>query len=282
MKSAIHQTYRKANEAVKYLKCQWKSPPRVAIILGSGLQNVIHQLHSQLRIPYTSIPHFPNPTVAGHSGTLLLGRWGSQPVAILEGRVHLYEGYTPSEVVFPVRVLALAGVKALIATCAAGGIAPRLKPGRLMLFSDHLNCQGTNPLSGWHDPQFGPRFVNMSGIYDSALRAETREAARRLRLKCSEGVYAAVMGPSYETPAEVRALRRLGVDAVGMSTVPEVIAARQLGVRVLAIATITNRAAGLGTTPLSHEEVLRKGNMASRDLALLLDHLLTHRARDLV
>jgi len=192
------------------------------------------------------------------------------PVAVMAGRVHLYEGYEPGEVVFPVRVLALAGIRCLITTCAAGGIAPRATPGSFMVFSDHLNLQGANPLAGSHDPRWGERFVDMSEAYDSRLRREVLKAARGLGLKCFEGVYAALLGPSYETPAEIRALRALGASAVGMSSVPEVIAMRQMGVRVLSLATITNRAAGLSRKPLSHQEVIMTGQAAGRNLARLI------------
>jgi purine-nucleoside phosphorylase len=214
--------------------------------------------------------------VAGHGGILHLGFWGRLPVAILEGRVHLYEGYAAAEVVFPVRVMALAGIKIFLVTCAAGGIAPRAVPGRLMIFADHLNFQGANPLAGVSEERWGERFVDLTEAYDPELRRWARQAAARrggLRPKPFEGVYASLLGPSYETPAEIRALRRLGADAVGMSTVPEVIAARQMGARVLALAMITNRAAGLGTRPLNHREVLEVGKTASRSLARLLDAL---------
>jgi purine-nucleoside phosphorylase len=195
-------------------------------------------------------------------------------VAVLAGRVHLYEGYEPGEVVFPVRVLALAGIRCLITTCAAGGIAPRATPGSFMVFSDHLNLHGANPLAGCHDPRWGERFVDMSEAYDSGLRREVPKAARGLGLKCFEGVYAALLGPSYETPAEIRVLRALGASAVGMSTVQEVIAMRQMGVRVLSLATITNRAAGLSRKPLSHQEVITTGEAAGRNLAVLISAML--------
>jgi purine-nucleoside phosphorylase len=267
--------YPEAVEAAQFLARRWSKRPRLGLILGSGLEGVVRDLRETRKISYRSIPHFAQPTVTGHHGALHLGFWGNVPVAILEGRVHLYEGYTPAEVVFPVRVLALAGMEFLVVTCAAGGIAPRAAPGCLMIFSDHLNLQGANPLAGFHDQRWGPRFVDLSEVYDRELRADARQVARALGLQCFEGVYAALLGPSYETPAEIRALRRLGADAVGMSTVPEVIAARQLGVRVLAVATITNRAAGLGKRPLSHEEVLRVGRQASQGLAQLLEGLVS-------
>lgn len=261
-------------QAVRFLRKRLPVQPRLGIVLGSGLGDAVGGLRDAAKIPYKSIPNFPGPTVRGHAGTFHLGFWGEVPVAVLEGRLHLYEGYAPAEVVFPARVLALAGVEVLLATCAAGGIAPRAAPGSFMIFSDHLNFQGQNPLAGLHNGRWGARFVDMSQAYDSALRRKAQRAARACGLRCFEGVYAALLGPNYETPAEIRALRRLGADAVGMSTVPEVIAARQMGVRVLAIATITNRAAGLRKQPLSHEDVLEVGKKAGRNLVRLLEALM--------
>jgi purine-nucleoside phosphorylase len=211
---------------------------------------------------------------------LHLGFWGDVPVAVLAGRVHLYEGYGPGEVVFPARVLALAGIRSFILTCAAGGIAPRATPGSLMVFSDHLNFQGANPLAGFHDERWGERFVDMSQSYDASFRLCVLKAARALRLKCFEGVYASLLGPTFETPAEIRALKTLGADAVGMSTVPEVIAVRQMGVRALVVAIITNRAAGLRRKPLSHKEVLETGQTASGNLARLIDAVMPALAQE--
>ena len=275
--------YAEAMKAARYLRARCRLRPRVGIILGSGLGKAVRPIRSARIISYRSIPHFPpsRTRVEGHAGELHLGLWNTVPVAVLAGRLHLYEGYSPAEVVFPVRLLGLAGVKMLIVTCAAGGIARQAAPGSFMIFSDHLNWQGQNPLAGPHDPRWGARFIDLSQAYDpELLRAAKRAAAGLSRqsggdqFTCFEGVYAAVLGPSYDTPAEVRALKRAGADAVGMSTVPEVLAARQLGLRVLAIATITNRAAGLSPRPLSHEEVLAVGKRASEGLARLLDALL--------
>ncbi|HET7842287.1 MAG TPA: purine-nucleoside phosphorylase [Terriglobia bacterium] len=266
--------YPEALRAAKYIRAHSKIRPRVGIILGSGLSGVLSGLKETEQISYRKIPHFPRPSVAGHAGVLHLGTWGKVPVAVLEGRMHLYEGYQPAEVVFPTRVLAWVGVTTLILTCAAGGIAPAGAPGTFMVFRDHLNYQGANPLVGPPDARWGERFVDLSEAYDPELRAAARRAARGLGVKCFEGVYVALLGPSYETPAEIRALRRLGADAVGMSTVPEAIAARQAGLRVLAIATISNRAAGLSRGHLSHQEVLSVGKSAGRNLARLLDRLL--------
>jgi purine-nucleoside phosphorylase len=276
-------SYREAVKASRYLAARCRLRPRVGIVLGSGLGEIVGRIHQATIIPYSSIPHFPvdGARVEGHAGELHVGLWGKAPVAVLAGRLHLYEGYSPNEVVFPVRVLGLAGVKILVVTCAAGGIAEQAVPGSLMILSDHLNWQGQNPLAGPHDPRWGARFIDLSQAYDPQLRRAAKRAAAGLsrrsgagRLKCFEGVYAAVLGPSYDTPAEIRALKRAGADAVGMSTVPEVLAARQLGMRVLGIASITNRAAGLSLRPLTHEEVLTVGKRTSAGLADLLDALL--------
>jgi len=271
--------YPEVVRAVKYIATRWPAAPRVGIVLGSGLLEVVPTLRRARKIPFAAIPGFPQPSVAGHGGALHLGFWAETPVAVCTGRVHLYEGYRPEQVVFPIRVLALAGIHTFIATCAAGGIAPCATPGSLMVFSDHLNFQGTNPLAGFHDQHWGERFVDMTHAYDPSLRHCALKAARALGLKCFEGVYASLLGPSYETPAEIRALKMLGADVVGMSTVPEVIVARQMGVRALAVAIITNRAAGLSRNPLSHAEVLQTCQAASRDLARLLDAILRALAR---
>jgi purine-nucleoside phosphorylase len=269
-----HHGYAQALQAARYLKERSPQFPRVGIVLGSGVDTLAARLADPATTPYQRIPHFPRPAVEGHTGKLHIGLWKKLPVAVLAGRVHLYEGYTPAEVVFATRVLGLAGVRTLVLTCAAGGIAPAAAPGSLMVFSDHLNFLGSSPLAGPHDPRWGDRFVDMSKAYDPRLRRAALKAARALRLKCFEGVYAAVPGPQYETPAEIRALKRLGADAVGMSTLPEVIAARQLNMRVLAVALITNRAAGLSKQPLRHDKVLSAGTHGAQDLARLLDGVL--------
>jgi purine-nucleoside phosphorylase len=260
--------------AARYLKEHLPQFPRVGIVLGSGLGGLVSRLSDPVTISFSHIPHFPRPAVEGHAGRLHLGRWKNLPVAVLAGRVHLYEGYTPAEVVFAVRSLGLAGVETVILTCAAGGIAPAANVGRLMVFSDHLNFLGSSPLAGPYDKRWGEQFVDMSRAYDARLRRAAIKAAGTLRLKSFEGVYAAMPGPQFETPAEIRALKRLGADAVGMSTVPEVIAARQLNMRVLAIALISNRAAGLAGRPLRHGEVLAAGVRGGEDLTILLDRIL--------
>ena len=266
----------RALAAAAYITARGGLKPRLGVILGSGLGEVVNRLKSPRRLPYESIPHFPRSTVVGHAGELAFGRWRDVPTAMLCGRMHLYEGYASSQIVLPTRALALAGIEYLFVTCAAGGIGARCTPGSLMIVSDHLNYQGVNPLVGSEDARLGRRFIDMTEAYDRELRSLARTAARTLRLKCSEGVYAALLGPSFETPAEIRALQRLGAQAVGMSTVPEVIAARQRGVRVLAVASITNRAAGLAREHLSHQDVLEAGRQGAQNLASLFDEVVAN------
>ncbi len=265
--------YDEAQEAVDCLPALSTLTPIMGLILGSGLGEVVQHLRVEATISYARIPHFPKATISGHAGRFHLGHWRGVPMAVLEGRMHRYEGYSAAQVAFPTRVLALAGIKTLILTCAAGGIHQKATPGALMVFSDHLNLQGDNPLAGPRDSRWGERFVDMTEAYDAQLRGAALKEAARLRIRCFEGVYAAVPGPSYETPAEIRALRRLGADAVGMSTVPEVLAARQVGMRVLAVAAISNRAAGLTRRHLTHSDVLEAGKKTSSDLGRLLDAL---------
>ncbi len=226
--------------------------PRLGVILGSGLGAFAEALADPVVLPMASIPHFPVPAVAGHAGNLCVGRVGSVRVACLQGRVHAYEGHAVHRVVFGARLLAAMGCRAVILTNAAGGIRDDLGPGDLMMLADHINLTGQNPLIG---PEEGLRFPDMTEAYDAELRTLGRDAAEALNLNLREGVYAGVLGPSYETPAEIRMLRAIGADAVGMSTVLEVIALRQLGVRVAGVSAITNRAAGLSSRTLDHVEV---------------------------
>ena len=231
--------------------------PVVGLVLGSGLGAFASRLKNRIAIPYEEIPHFPVPSgVVGHAGELVLGDVGKTPVAVLSGRVHYYEGRPMSDVVFPARALARLGVGAVVLTNAAGGVRKTFKPGDLMLMTDHINAFGTNPLIGANEDALGARFPDMSRVYDAALRKLAKETARRLRIPLREGVYLGNSGPSYETPAEIRAYRTMGADAVGMSTVPEAIALNHAGVRVLGISTITNMAAGILPKPLVHAEVL--------------------------
>lgn len=231
--------------------------PVVGLVLGSGLGAFASRLTNRIAIPYEEIPHFPVPSgVVGHAGELVLGDVGKTPVAVLSGRVHYYEGRPMSDVVFPARALVRLGVGAVVLTNAAGGVRKTFKPGDLMLMTDHINAFGTNPLIGANEDALGARFPDMSRVYDSALRKLAKETARSLRIPLREGVYLGNSGPSYETPAEIRAYRTMGADAVGMSTVPEAIALNHAGVRVLGISTITNMAAGILPKPLVHAEVL--------------------------
>ncbi len=236
-----------------------KLKPRVGIVLGSGLGAFTQELGSALAIPYGELPHFPVSSVTGHAGELVLGTLGGTPCAALSGRVHYYEGYDLERVGFPMRVLARLGVGTLIITNAAGAVNESFVPGDIMLITDHLNLTGANPLRGLNDERLGPRFPDMSDAYWRDGRRLVHQSAARVGVSLREGVYAGLAGPSYETPAEIRMLRTLGADAVGMSTVAEVIVAAHAGVRVLGLSIITNRAAGLSSTPLSHDEVKAVG-----------------------
>ncbi len=243
-------------------------------MLGSGLGAFAEGLADRKAIPYGQIPNFPRPTgVVGHAGELVLGRVGKTPVVVLSGRVHFYEGRAMADVVFPARMLVRLGVRAVLLTNAAGGVRRSFRPGDLMLISDHINLFGTNPLIGENEDAFGPRFPDMSAVYDRALRRVAKDTARRLRIPLKEGVYLGNPGPSYETPAEIRAFGRLGADAVGMSTVPEAIALAHAGVRVLGISTITNMAAGILPRPLVHSEVLAVTQKVGKRFVSLLTAL---------
>ncbi len=234
--------------------------PSVALILGSGLGGFADTLTESVVIPYADLPHFPRSSVPGHAGRLVLGRRDGVSVMAMQGRVHFYEGYSSWQVAFPARVLCSFKPKALVVTNAAGGINPDFKVGDLMAISDHLNLSGWNPLVGPNDEALGPRFPDMSHAYAPALTALLEQCARVEGILLKRGVYAQLSGPSYETPSEIRMLRTLGADAVGMSTVPEVIVASHMGVKVAGVSCITNLAAGIGTQPLSHEEVSLTAN----------------------
>jgi xanthosine phosphorylase len=243
---------------------------RLGIILGSGLGAVAEALEDAVTIPYTELPDFPQPSVHGHAGTLSLGTLSGVSVACLSGRKHVYEGGDPGAMRGPVRALKAAGAEALLATNAAGSLDAQVGPGSLMAISDHINMLGVNPLTGPNDDAIGPRFPSLRDAYDPELRALLHEAAGELGIGLAEGVYLATAGPSFETPAEIRAFRTLGADAVGMSTVPEVILARHAGLRVVAVSAITNLAEGMGGEALSHEQTLRYANAAAGDLTRLI------------
>jgi purine-nucleoside phosphorylase len=245
--------------------------PRVGIVLGSGLGAVADAVDGPIEIGYEELPGFPRPAVAGHAGRAVLGRMRGVPVCVLMGRAHLYEGGEPDERRVPIRALRAAGAEVLVLTNAAGSLRPEIGPGRLMAISDHINFTGHNPLVGPNDESLGPRFPSLRDAYDPALRAELHAAAGELGIDLADGVYLAVSGPSFETPAEIRAFRTLGADAVGMSTVHETILARHAGLSVAAVSVISNLAEGLAETPLSHEQTLADAGRAAGDLARLLE-----------
>ncbi len=251
--------FARAERAAKFVLARTRLRPRIGVVLGSGLGAFAEELAGATRLDYSRIPGFPVSTVESHAGQMYIGASGGVPVAVLAGRLHFYEGYSMDEVTFPVRVLGRMGIRALVITNAAGGISPDYRQGALVLIRDHVNFQGTNPLIGHNDERFGLRFPDMTRAYSDRLRHIARETGARQGMSLAEGVYAAVTGPSFETPAEIRALRTLGADLVGMSTVPEVIVARQMGLEVLGISCVTNLAAGILDQPITHEEVLETG-----------------------
>ena len=264
-----------AAETCAYLKTRIGSrQPRTAVVLGSGLGGFADELTDRLDIPCAEIPHWPVSTAIGHAGRLVFGKLTDLEIIALAGRVHLYEGYSPQQVTFGVRVLASLGVNSMVFTNAAGGINLNLQRGGLLLISDHINLQGSNPLAGPNDDSLGPRFPDMSEAYSARYREIAKQAARELGIELGEGVYAALLGPSYETPAEIRYLRTIGADVVGMSTVPEVIVANHMGVRVLGISCVTNMAAGILPQRIHHEEVLETGRMVRDTLVRLVKTVL--------
>jgi purine-nucleoside phosphorylase len=270
--SALQQ----AQEAADAVRTRTPLVPRAGLILGTGLGDLAEQISDATIIPYADIPHFPTPTVAGHAGRLVLGQLSGVAVAALQGRFHLYEGYTPEQVVLPTRTLRQLGADILIVTNAAGGLAPGQHAGDLLLISDHIGLPmmaGLNPLRGPNDEQLGPRFPAMTGAYDADLRASARQAAQAEGFALREGVYVMVSGPNYESPAELRFLRTIGADAVGMSTVPEVLAAVHMGMRVLAVSCITNvalPAEGEELPEPNHAEVVATAERAGAQLAALV------------
>jgi purine-nucleoside phosphorylase len=267
--------WHKAEEAAAAVRAVIADFPRVAIVLGSGLGAFADRLKDQVSIDYDRIPHFPTPTVAGHRGRLVVGRCGDTTIAVLQGRFHFYEGHDLATVTLPIRVLRRFGAETVILTAATGGIAANLAPGSLVCVNDHLNLIGLNPLHGPNDDRLGERFPDMSEVYSRRLRDIAHEEAGRLGVPLHSGVYAAMAGPSYETPAEVRMLRTLGADVVGMSTVPEAIVARHEGMNVLALAVVSNFAAGVSEQPISHEEVIAAGRAVAPTLAALLEAIVT-------
>ena len=272
--------FTQADSAAKLILERTPLRPKIGLVLGSGLGAFADSLTDATRVPYADIPSFPQSTAIGHAGRLLIGHAGTVPVAAMQGRVHQYEGYSAHEVAFPVRVFGRMGIRAVILTNAAGGINLGYSQGALVLLRDHINLQGTNPLVGSNDDRFGVRFPDMTQAYSRAYRQIAREEAAKLSIPLHEGVYAALLGPSYETPAEIEYLRRIGADLVGMSTVAEVIAARHMGMSVLAISCVTNMAAGILDQPLSHAEVMETGERVKSTFEALLRAVLPRIAED--
>jgi purine-nucleoside phosphorylase len=273
-------TFSRAEYAARFLLEQTSLRPKIGLVLGSGLGAFADELSDAVRVPYSQIPSFPLSTAIGHTGQMVIGKVGDVPAAVMQGRVHLYEGYSAEQVGFPVRVLGGMGVRALIVTNAAGGINTKYTQGALVVISDHINLQGQNPLVGANDERFGPRFPDMTQAYWKPYREMALKAARKLGKTVHEGVYAGLLGPSYETPAEIRYLRMIGADLVGMSTIPEVITARHMGMKVLGISCVTNMAAGILDQPLNHQEVLDTAERVKEDFVGLLRAALEEVAKD--
>ncbi len=263
-----------ADNAAQLILSRTKLRPKIGLVLGSGLGAFADSLSDATRVPYSEIPSFPQSTAIGHAGCLVIGNAGNVPVAAMQGRVHQYEGYSAQQVAFPIRVFGRMGIKSVILTNAAGGINLGFSQGALVLIRDHINLQGTNPLVGPNDDRFGVRFPDMTHAYSRAYREIAREEAADLGIMLHEGVYAALLGPSYETPAEIEHLRRIGADLVGMSTAAEVVVARHMGLEVLAISCVTNMAAGILDQPLSHAEVMETGERVKSTFEALLKAVL--------
>ena len=257
--------------AAHHLRREVEEPPTIAVVLGSGLGVLADRLTDAITVPYAEIPHFPSPTVHGHRGNLVVGKLGSNLIAALQGRFHHYEGHDLEAVTFPIRVMKAFGVTTLILTAATGGIRPDDRPGDLVCLADHLNLLGSNPLRGPNDDRLGLRFPDMTRVYSPSLRKLAAEEAALLGISLREGIYACLPGPSYETPAEIRMLRTLGADVVGMSTVPEAIVARHAGLDVLAFALVTNAAAGITGATITHDEVIEAGREAGERLGSLIE-----------
>jgi purine-nucleoside phosphorylase len=268
--SAISTLYARAEQAARTIRSRTELKPQLALILGSGLGGFADEFVEAVAIPYGEIPGFATSTAEGHAGRLVIGKVGTVPVVAMQGRVHFYEGYSLEEVTFPIRVFKLLGVKRLVLTNAAGGIDIELNQGALMVISDHLNLMGVNPLRGPNDERFGPRFPDLSEAYSRKLQEQAVDEAHKLGVDLRRGIYAALAGPSYETPAEIHMLRGLGADAVGMSTVPETIVARHMGIDVLGISCITNMAAGISDEPINHAEVMETGRRVRETFTKLL------------
>jgi len=267
---ASSSLYERAEHAARIIRARVNQEPRVAVVLGSGLGGFADDFEEAVAVPYEEIPGFVRSTAQGHAGRLVVGKVDQVPILAMQGRVHYYEGYTLEEVTFPIRTFKLLGIKTIVLTNAAGGINVQLSQGALMVISDHLNLMGVNPLRGPNDERFGPRFPDMSAVYSPALQEIVIEESRAMGLEVRRGIYAALSGPNYETPAEIHLLRNCGADAVGMSTVPEAIVARQMDMEVLGISCITNMAAGISDEPINHDEVMETGNRVRSTFTQLL------------
>jgi len=275
------QEYLRADIAAKFILGKTKLRPQIGLVLGSGLGAFADEIAGAARIDYKNIPNFPKSTAIGHAGRMVIGKVAEMPVAIMQGRVHFYEGYSQREVIFPMRVMARMGIRAVVITNAAGGINTNFKQGCLVVLRDHINLQGTNPLIGPNDERFGSRFPDMTQVYWKPYQAAALQEGKRLGIEIAEGVYAALVGPSYETPAEIRYLRSIGADLIGMSTVPEVIAAAHMGIRVLGISCVTNMAAGILDQPITTEEVMETGERVKADFVALLRAAIPRMSKDL-
>jgi purine-nucleoside phosphorylase len=269
-----------AEAAAKSVLLRTRLRPQIGLVLGSGLGGFADSLTDATRVSYADIPAFPRSTAIGHAGQMVIGKAGAVAVAVMQGRVHLYEGYSAQEVALPMRVFGRMGIHAVVLTNAAGGINLKFQQGALVPISDHINLQGANPLTGPNDDRFGVRFPDMTHAYEKSYRELAREEASKLGMTLHEGVYAALPGPSYETPAEIRYLRTIGADLVGMSTAFEVIAARHMGIKVLAISCVTNMAAGILDQPLSHQEVMETGERVKTSFEALLRAVLPRLQKD--
>lgn len=281
---AVHKMdeYQEAEEVAALLRSRLRVLPKIAVVLGSGLGTFADELAEAVAIDYADIPHFPKPAVAGHAGRLVVGKVDDVAVAVMQGRAHLYEGYSAREVAFPVRVLGRLGVKAVVLTNASGGINTNYKAGALVVLKDHIKLQSANPLVGPNDERFGPRFPDMTHAYTKRYREVALGAAKRLSIEAHEGVYVGVTGPSYETPAEIRAFRAMGADVIGMSTVAEAIVARHMGMKILAISCVANLAADVSGEELSHGEVLSVMKRSQGGLVRLLKAVLPHIEEDVL
>jgi purine-nucleoside phosphorylase len=274
-KSSLTSLYERAENAARVIRERTAVDAKIAVVLGSGLGDFANEFEDAVALPYQEIPGFVTSTAQGHAGRLVSGKVGGVPVLGMQGRVHYYEGYSLDEVTFPVRTFGLLGIKNLILTNAAGGIDVQLSQGTLMVISDHLNLMAVNPLRGSNDDHFGPRFPDMSEVYSRELQELATEEARSLGITTRRGIYAALAGPCYETPAEIHMLRAFGADAVGMSTVPEAIVARHMGLKVLGISCITNMAAGISEAPINHEEVIETGQRVKESFTRLLRRVIS-------